>query len=78
MTIGSPISRIKPAIAGVATSRPNCSIRTPLTGERTTPPNETPVEEMAIAQARRWTNQRARVALTATPALMPEPSAITM
>ena len=65
-------------MAGVAASRPKRSIRTPLTGERTTPPSETPVEETAMAQARRWTNQRARVALTATPALMPEPIAMTM
>ena len=73
--IGRPTSRISAPIAGVATSRPQRSIRKPLMGESATPPSETPVEAVAIAQARRCRNQRAMIALTATPDDIPLPAA---
>ena len=76
--IGTPTARIRIPITGVAMPRPCSSIRKVLSGDKTAPPSETPVDEMAIAQARRCTNHRARVALTATPALMPEPIASRM
>ena len=77
-TIGSPTIRISAPMIGVASCSPPESISSPLSGESTAPPSETPVEAIAMARARRITNQRASVALTATPAASPEPTASAM
>ncbi len=47
------------------------------TGASTTPPTETPVDEMLIASARFRTNQRVMIAFTAIPLDMPNATAKT-
>ncbi len=62
---------------GVASSSPPTSISLLATGASTTPPSETPVDEMLIASARFRTNQRVMIALTAIELDIPNATANT-
>ena len=73
--MATPTTRIP--ITTAASVSPPLSMSAVPSGANTTPPSDTPVNAMLIARARRWTNQRASMALTPMAAASPNPTAIT-